>query len=106
MPLINTSVTNMIQGVSQQPDSVRFTGQCDEQLNALSSVVDGLKKRPNTKHVVRMFESAISDKSFVHFINRDDEEKYVLVLDKATNKLFVFKRAKSCAADKPESGIK
>jgi len=90
MPLINTSVTNMIQGVSQQPDSVRFAGQCDEQLNALSSVVDGLKKRPNTKHVVRMFESAISDKSFVHFINRDDEEKYVLVLDKAVNKLFAF----------------
>lgn len=90
MPLINTSVTNMIQGVSQQPDSVRFAGQCDEQLNALSSVVDGLKKRPNTKHVVRMFESAISDKSFVHFIARDDEEKYVLVLDKATNKLFAF----------------
>jgi hypothetical protein len=90
MPLINTSVTNMIQGVSQQPDSVRFAGQCDEQLNALSSVVDGLKKRPNTKHVVRMFESAISDKSFVHFINRDDEEKYVVILDKTNNKLAAF----------------
>ena len=28
------------------------------------------------------------------------------VVEKATNKLFVLKRAKSCAADKPESGIK
>jgi hypothetical protein len=49
MPLINTSVPNLIQGVSQQPDASRFAGQCEEQENALSSVADGLKKRPMMK---------------------------------------------------------
>ncbi len=44
MPLINTSLPNLIQGVSQQPDAVRYDGQCEEQENALSSVVDGLQK--------------------------------------------------------------
>jgi hypothetical protein len=81
MPLINTSVPNLIQGVSQQPDATRFAGQCEEQENALSSIVDGLKKRPNTRHVSRLLESAISSDSFVHFINRDDNEKYVVVHD-------------------------
>ena len=81
MPLINTSVPNLIQGVSQQPDATRFDGQCEEQENALSSVADGLKKRPNTRHVARLLQTAIDEDSFVHFINRSDSEKYVVIHD-------------------------
>jgi hypothetical protein len=81
MALINTSVPNLIQGVSQQPDATRFAGQCEEQENALSSVADGLKKRPNTRHVARLMTTAIADNSFVHFINRSDTEKYVVIHD-------------------------
>ena len=81
MPLINTSVPNLIQGVSQQPDATRFDGQCEEQENALSSVADGLKKRPNTRHLARLLTTAIDEKSFVHFINRSDAEKYVVTHD-------------------------
>jgi len=79
MPLINTAVPNLIQGVSQQPDATRFDGQCEEQENALSSVAEGLKKRPNTRHVARLLQEAIDANSFVHFINRDDNEKYVVI---------------------------
>jgi hypothetical protein len=88
MALINTSVPNLIQGVSQQPDASRFAGQCEEQENALSSVADGLKKRPNTRHIARLLTTAISQNSFVHFIDRDDNEKYVVIHD--GSKLRVF----------------
>ena len=81
MPLINTSVPNLIQGVSQQPDATRFDGQCEEQENALSSVAEGLKKRPNTRHVARLLQEAIDANSFVHFINRSESEKYVVIHD-------------------------
>ena len=81
MPLINTSVPNLIQGVSQQPDAVRFDGQCEEQENALSSVVDGLKKRPNTRHIARLLGSAISSNAKIHFINRTEDERYVAMHD-------------------------
>ena len=81
MPLINTSVSNLIQGVSQQADATRFSGQCEEQENALSSVAGGLKKRPNTRHVGKLLDTEITDNSFVHFINRSDEEKYCLTQD-------------------------
>ena len=81
MALINTSVPNLIQGVSQQPDASRFAGQCEEQENALSSVADGLKKRPNTRHIARLLQTAIAEDSFVHFINRNDNEKYVVIHD-------------------------
>ena len=79
MPLINTRVPNLIQGVSQQPDATRFDGQCEEQVNALSSVAEGLKKRPNTRHIAKLLDTAIDANSFVHFINRDANEKYVLI---------------------------
>ena len=79
MPLINTAVPNLIQGVSQQSEAARFSGQCEEQVNALSSVADGLKKRPNTRHIAKLLTSAITSNSFVHFINRSGSEKYVLI---------------------------
>ena len=79
MALINTSLPNLIQGVSQQPDALRYDGQCEEQENALSSVVEGLTKRPNTRHVARLLQSAIDADSFIHFVDRSDAEKYVII---------------------------
>ena len=90
MPLINTSLPNLIQGVSQQPDAIRYDGQCKEQVNALSSVVDGLTKRPNTRHIARLLTAdsdsytatgALPSDTFVHFIDRDDREKYTVIHD-------------------------
>ena len=83
MPLINTSLPNLIQGVSQQPDAKRFSGQCDEQVNFMSSVVDGLTKRNGTRFVKKLFgtDTAISADSFIHFVNRSETERYVMIHD-------------------------
>ena len=75
MPLINTSVSNLIQGVSQQPDSIRYAGQCDVQENALSSVIDGLQKRPSTQFVKRILDGILEEGAKVHFIERDSNER-------------------------------
>ena len=88
MPLINTSLPNLVQGVSQQPATLRFEGQCEEQINALSSVADGLKKRPNTRYLTNLLSSAIADGAFVHFINRDKNEKYVLIINNNAAQVF------------------
>ena len=88
MPLINTSIPNLIQGVSQQPDPTRFSGQCEEQENAMSSVVDGLKKRPNTRYIAELLDTALSQRAFVHFMDRDDDEKFVIISE--NNSLRVF----------------
>jgi hypothetical protein len=49
--LIRTSVPNLISGVSQQADSFKLTTQAYEQINGVSSVVDGLIKRSSTELV-------------------------------------------------------
>lgn len=96
MALLNTSLPNLIGGVSQQPDSIRFEGQCEEQTNAISSVVDGLSKRPNTKHIAKLLSSAIAANSFVHFIDRDDNEKYVVIHDGTALRIFNINDGTQC----------
>ena len=88
MALINTSLPNLVQGVSQQPDTLRFDGQCEEQINALSSVADGVKKRPNARYVKNLLSTAIDEGAFVHFINRDKTEKYVLIINNNLLKVY------------------
>ena len=83
MPLINTSVPNLIQGVSQQPDTLKYDGQCKEQINAYSSVSDGLKKRPNA-NLVKYDATEVGENAFVHTINRSESEKYLMVITPST----------------------
>lgn len=79
MALISSSIPNLINGVSQQPPSLRLRSQAEEQINGLSSVVKGLLKRPPTKHIATISNVEIGD-AFVHVINRGDGENYTLVV--------------------------
>ena len=90
MPLLNTSIPNLAQGVSQQPDNLRYPGQCDEQINAWSTVVEGLVKRPNSRFLYDTGLGAdISTNLFSHYVDRDDDNQYLITYD-STNKLKAF----------------
>jgi len=79
MPLITRSISNLIGGVSQQPEILRLDNQATEQINGLSNVVEGLKKRPPTKHIAKISNTSFSN-AFIHTINRDTVERYVVVI--------------------------
>lgn len=82
MPLLNTSIPNLAQGVSQQPDNLRYPGQCDEQVNAWSTVVEGLVKRPNSRFLYDTGLGAnVSSNLFSHYVDRDEQNKYVITYD-------------------------
>ncbi len=90
MPLLNTSIPNLAQGVSQQPDNLRYPGQCDEQINAWSTVVEGLVNRPNSRFLYDTGLGAdINTNLFSHYVDRDDENQYLITYD-STNKLKAF----------------
>lgn len=95
MPLINTAVPNLIQGVSQQPDAARHAGQCEEQVNALSSVVKGLTKRPPSVFQGNLYsapadtiDSEALKNAFIHHISRDDNENYTIIIDDGMLRIF------------------
>ena len=94
MPLLTTSVPNLSQGVSQQPDNLRYPGQGESQVNAYSSVVDGLVKRPNSRYVGTLESaSAISADSLVHILNRDSTYRHILVIEPDATTVKVFDTA-------------
>lgn len=45
MALLTHTIPNLINGVSQQPKTVRLDNQCEEQINASCRITDGLGKR-------------------------------------------------------------
>lgn len=87
MTIVSTTIPNLVNGVSQQPYALRLPSQCEEQINGFSSVVDGLRKRPPTRHVSRIFNGPISG-AFTHMINRDAQERYTVVITNGSLRVF------------------
>ena len=75
MSLVTSHIPNLINGISQQPQILRLPNQADAQENAMSSVVDGLKKRSGSKFKFRAGNSSPVE-PLVHIIDRDENEKY------------------------------
>ena len=80
MGLINQDIKNLVSGVSQQPPILRHPEQLEEQLNGYSSESSGLQKRPPSMFVASLGRK-VNDKTkpLVHFIDRDEDEKYIVL---------------------------
>lgn len=89
MALVNGSVPSLINGVSQQPASIRLPSQCELQENGFSSLSEGLIKRPPTTHVAFLLNGPI-ERPFCHFIDRDTEEKYLVMVFDGEVKIFTL----------------
>ena len=79
MPLVSTGLPNLLNGVSQQPSTLRQTTQGESQVNGFSSIIDGLIKRQPTEHVAKIINSAVSGAA-VHVVNRDESNQYIIVV--------------------------
>ena len=89
MSLISASIPNLINGVSQQPPSLRLKTQAEIQENGLSTVVEGLRKRPASEHVaVLQNVPANINSAFIHTIRRDENEFYTLVITAGALKVY------------------
>lgn len=85
--LVSSTIPNLVNGVSQQPDAIRLASQCDLQENAISSVVEGLRKRPSTEHQARILSTPLTN-AFLHTINRDVQERYQVVITNGDLRVF------------------
>jgi len=83
MPLVSTSIPNLINGISQQPAEIRMSSQAERQINGLGSVARGLEKRPGTEHRTRV-STIDQDDLFIHSIRRDRDEEYTTILSRTS----------------------
>lgn len=87
MPLVSSSIANLVNGVSQQPYTLRLASQAEIQENGLSTVAQGLKKRPPTKHIKKISDY-LTGGSYIHTINRDENEQYAVLMTNGDLKVF------------------
>ncbi len=87
LTLISSTIPNLINGVSQQPYSLRLSSQAEAQLNGYSSVVEGLKKRPPARFVAKISDTPLGN-AYIHMINRDASERYAVVITNGNLRVF------------------
>ncbi len=78
MALVNHSVTNLINGVSQQASSVRLDNQVEEQVNCFSDVTNGLTIR-NGIELVNVVDTNLENRIPIEFTVGG--EKFLLGMD-------------------------
>ena len=88
MSLISGSIPNLLNGVSQQPASLRHASQSEVQENGLSSVTRGLEKRPCTEHVAKLTGVSTTSDVFLHAIKYSSVEDYTAVFSSTGIKVF------------------
>lgn len=79
MSKISGSIANFANGISQQAMALRLATQGDLQINAYSTVVDGLKKRPPTNRIASL-GTGFTGQVYSHWINRDVHERYTVLM--------------------------
>ena len=80
-------IPNLVQGVSQQADSQRDPSQGETQINGVSSIAEGLRKRDNSHTLAKVSDAPFGD-AFIHTILRDNIEEYLAVITSSGVRVF------------------
>ena len=89
MPLISSTIPNLINGVSQQPPALRLASQSEAVINCMPSPVEGLKKRPPLTHIAKLFSgTAGSGRPFTQIVDRDGTIQYLVFIQDGDLKVF------------------
>lgn len=84
------TIPNLIQGVSQQPDAQRDPSQAEIQINGMSSLAEGLRKRDSSHTLAKVSDAPFGD-AFIHTILRDNVEEYLAIITRNAVKVFDLK---------------
>lgn len=85
---ITQRIDNFIEGVSQQSPRIRHPEQLETQINGYSTEAGGLQKRPPTVSCGKLFEDTEKRTHYVHLINRDEIEQYVVFINNTGIRVF------------------
>lgn len=87
--LIEQAIPTMFSGVSRQPDPVRFTGQVEDAENVSFSVeTGGFSPRMPLRLIKKLSGMAPGVDRKIHVINRDVDEKYIVVMSNGSLRVF------------------
>lgn len=89
MSVVSTSIPNLVNGISQQNPTQRNITQAEAQVNAQSSIVKGLTKRPPLEFIANISSNqAYSTNTAVHPFIRDGNNQYIITVYNGGIKVF------------------
>lgn len=89
MPLVSSTIPNLINGVSQQPAALRLASQAETVVNCMPSPVEGLKKRPAFNHLKQIFAgTAGTGRPHFTIVDRDGANRWGVLLQDQAIKVF------------------
>lgn len=91
MTVVSSSIPNLINGISEQNPTQRNLNQAEAQVNAQSSIVKGLQKRPPLEWIGNLLSSQVySTNTAIHPYVRDDTNKFFITAYNGGIKVFDF----------------
>ena len=86
MGIVRDTNSNLVGGISQQPDKIMYPSQAKQLDNYLLSLSEGLKKRPPTEYIARLMHTQTVQPLYQSIIK--ETEKYIVCLTGETIKVF------------------
>ena len=99
--LVSDDIPNIVNGVSQQAPTLRLTSQGELQEDCISSVQDGLTRRPGSRHLARLTTFSWEN-AFTHTINRDTTERYMMIVVSGQLRVFDLVTYESRTVNTPD----
>lgn len=84
--LTTRTISSLHNGVSRQPAILRSADQTEEEVNTWGKIASGVGRRPPTVHIANL--TLPSGDVFIHHINRDVGERYIVVIANGDIKVF------------------
>ena len=80
MALVSRPIPSLLNGVSQQPPSLRKASQCERLINGYPNLVDGLTKRPPSYYVDTISASSLGA-VLTYPLNFGGTDQFIMVLE-------------------------
>lgn len=87
MALTTRTIPSIYNGISKQPAILRSPDQTEAEVNTWGQIAFGVGRRPPTKLIAELNSTGLED-AFVHHINRDINERYVVLIDEGVIRVF------------------
>ena len=88
MTMVDGEFPSFVSGVSEQAENIRLASQVGTQTNALSSLTEGLTKRPNTEYIAKLTGLTDESGAMLHVINRDASNQHIAFVRSSGIKVF------------------
>lgn len=90
MPLVRDQVPLLTDGISQQPVEYRSKGHLEAMTNSWCDPSIGLTTKPPAEFISKLATLGVGDDYFIHFINRDPDNQYIMALKDSSLRVFTL----------------